>query len=73
MERDEKVTRLAGPVKKGLGHLLFSRLFLIVALLLLQVAVFACLYLWAASKHPALLSLHMIFSIVMIVYLFNDE
>ena len=73
VERDEKVTRLAGPVKKGLGHLLFSRLFLIVALLLLQVAVFACLYLWAASKHPALLSLHMIFSIVMIVYLFNNE
>ena len=73
MDMDENVVRLAKPVKKGLGRFLFSRLFLIIALLLLQVLMLAGLYLWAASKHSAILSLHWIFSFVMIVYLFNNE
>ena len=72
MDNEKNVIRLAKPVKKGLGSFIFSRLFLVIALLLIQVVILIALWLWATNKYPArLLCTGLTF--VMVIYLFNNN
>ena len=65
------VYRLAKPRKKGLIHLLFSRFFLIVLLLLVQVFFIVSFYTWLIHLSPLFSTLTVILTIVGIIYLFN--
>lgn len=70
---NETVFRLAKPKKKGLLPLLFSRFLLIVLLLILQVALLVGLYGWL-REYFSLFSVFMaVFTLLMIIYLFNCE
>ena len=71
IENEEKVVRLAKPVKKGLLRLLFSRFFVIAVLLIAQVALMVTVYLWFKDQLPYFLYFQWAFAFVMIVYLFN--
>ena len=73
MESNENVVRLAKPVKKGIGRLIFSRFFVIVLLLLLQIAVPVIAYIWFYEKLHILLYIQWAFVFVMIIYLFNSS
>lgn len=68
-----KIARLAKPVKKGIGRLLFSRFFLIVLLLVAQVALAIALYLWIMDENPELMHFRWVFVFIMIGYLFNSR
>ena len=46
MKKEEKVVRLAKPVRKGLLRLVFSRFLIILILLLLQAFVYVALFVW---------------------------
>ena len=67
VDNEKNVIRLAKPVKKGLGSFIFSRLFLVIALLLIQVVILIALWLWATNKYPALLALYWVFTFVMVI------
>jgi len=71
MENEEKVVRLAKPVKKGIVRLLFSRFFLIALFLVLQIGIMITAYLWFSEKLPHLLYVQAIFVFGMVLYLFN--
>ena len=73
MDNKEVVTRLAKPMKKGLLHLIFSRFFVVVLLLLLQVAILLGAFLWLQEYVPWLAIVQGAFTIGMIIYLFNSE
>ena len=73
MDNEERVVRLAKPVKKGLLHLVFSRFFVIAVLLVLQIVLVVVGYGYLTDKLPILLSLLWLFTVVMIVYLFNCD
>ncbi len=70
-ENEEKVIRLAKPVKKGLLRLVFSRFFVILVLLLLQIAILIGAYRYFTDKLPVLINLMRLFSLFMVIYLFN--
>lgn len=72
-EGGEKIVRLAKPVHKGLAHVLFSRFFLIILALLVQVAFVVVASVWFFDRVPWLLFLLPVFSLVMIIYLFVTE
>ena len=65
------IYRLAKPRKKGLIHLIFSRFFLIVLLLLVQVLLFFSFYAWLSNLLPVFSVLTVVFTICGVVYLFN--
>lgn len=69
---EERVSRLAKPVKKGLLRLLFSRFFLIAVLFVMQVAILVIAYMKFTEKLPALINIQWMFSFGMIIYLFNS-
>jgi len=69
---DEKVFRLAKPVKRGLLHLVFSRFLLILALLVLQVLLMVAFFRWLEDYLSYLTALQTLFTLGMIVYLFNS-
>ena len=71
MENEERVVRLAKPVRKGPLRLIFSRFFIIALLLLLQVAIVIGAYVFFTDKLPVLVNLQWVFSLCMVVYLFN--
>ena len=73
MDNNEVVTRLAKPMKKGLLHLVFSRFFVIALLLILQVAILFGAFNWLLEYVPQLAAVQGLFSLVMIIYLFNNE
>ena len=73
MENEEKIVRLAKPVRKGLLHLVFSRFCLIVLLLVFQIAVLISVYGYFTDKLPILINLLWLFSFVMVIYLFNCD
>lgn len=73
MDNEERVVRLAKPVKKGLLHLVFSRFFVIALLLVFQIAVLIAAYGYFTDKLPILISLLRLFSLCMVVYLFNCD
>ncbi len=65
------VFRLARPRKKGWMHLLFSRFILIVALLLLQLGLAAGFFFFLREYIPAFAVAMTVFTIGMVLYLFN--
>jgi len=67
------VYRLAKPRKKGLIHLVFSRFFIIVLLLLAQLALVISLYGWLESILPFLSVVLIGFIVVGVIYLFNSS
>ena len=73
MDNKEVVTRLAKPVKKGLLHLIFSRFFVVVMLLLLQVAILLGVFRWVLDYVPQLAAVQSVFAFIMIVWLFNSD
>ena len=73
MDNNEVVTRLAKPMKKGLLHLVFSRFFIVALLLILQIAILFGAFNWLLEYVPHLAAVQGLFSLVMIIYLFNNE
>ena len=70
---NEKITRLAKPVRKGLLGFVFSRFFLIVLLFIIEIAVLVGLYVFFTDKLPIMLTVQWIFVFIMILYLFNND
>ena len=69
---EEKVFRLAKPVRGGILRLVFSRFLIIVLLLVLQVGILATLYGWLKEYIPHFTVAIGVFTIVMVIYLFNS-
>ena len=68
----EGIYRLGKPKKKGLAALLFSRFFVIAALILLQVAMVALVYVWLSQYKTIYTVFIVLFTLLMIFYLFNN-
>ncbi len=71
MDNEEGVVRLSKPIKKGLLRIVFSRFFVIAVLLILQIAILIGAYVYFTDKLPILINLMRLFSLGMVVYLFN--
>lgn len=71
MDNEERIVRLAKPIRKGLLRLIFSRFFLIALLLVLQVAILIVAYGYFTDKLPILITIMRLFSLAMVIYLFN--
>ena len=71
MEKETVVT-LAAPRKKGLLRLVFSRLFLIAALIVLQIIIVVAVYLRFREYIPHFAVLQFVFMGVMVLYLINN-
>jgi len=72
MARNGGGLRLAKPKRKGLFGILFSRLPLILLLIVFQLALVAGLYGWFREYVPHFTLLQGLFSLLMIVYLYNS-
>lgn len=70
---NETVFRLAKPKRKGILPLLFSRILLIVLLLVVQVALLAGVYGWLEEYVFFFSGIMAVFTLLMIIYLFNCE
>ena len=66
------VYRLAEPRKKGLLHLIFSRFFLIVLLLVAQILISISFYAWLRDLLPFFTSFSILFTLAGVIYLFNS-
>ena len=72
MENEERVVRLLEkPVKKGFLRLVFSRIGLIALLFIIQLVIMVTAYGFFREQLPILTVLQTIFTIGMIIYLFN--
>ena len=71
MDNEESIVRLAKPLKKGLMRLVFSRFFVIALLLILQIVILISAYVYFTDKLPILINLMRLFSLAMVIYLFN--
>jgi cardiolipin synthase len=71
MENEGNVVRLSKPIKKGLLRLVFSRFFIIILLLILQILILVSAYGYFTDKLPILINLMRVFTLVMVIYLFN--
>ena len=71
-EASKDVFRLAEPRKKGLLHLIFSRFFLVVLLLVAQILLTISFYGWLKGLLPFFSAFITVFTICGIVYLFNS-
>ncbi len=71
MENEEQIVRLARPQKKGILRLVFSRFFLIFLLFVIETGLLVGVYLAFAGKFPNLIYILRLFSLVMVIYLFN--
>ena len=71
MDHEERVVRLAKPVRKGLLRLIFSRFFLILLLFVLEIGILVSGYLYFTEKFPNIIYVLRFFSLIMVIYLFN--
>jgi len=71
--KEETVFRLAKPVRKGLLHLVFSRFLLIFLLLVLQVGLVVVFYGWLKEYIPYFTVTMSLFTVAMVIYLFNSS
>ena len=71
MENEEKVVRLAKPQKKGILRLVFSRFFLILLLFIIEIGILVTGYIYFTEKFPNIIYILRLFSLVMVIYLFN--
>ena len=70
---NEVVVRLAEPRKKGLLRLVFSRFFIIALLLVVQIALVVVVNVWLTEHLPVFMLVQTIFTLAMVVYLFNNN
>ena len=73
MTETNTVLRLIPKKKKGLLRLIFSRLGMIVMLIIFQLAIFVSLYVWADEYFTWFNGAIRIFAVVMVLYLFNID
>ena len=73
MDSNETVVMLAKPRKKGLLRLVFSRFFVIVLLIILQLLLFVSVYLWLQQYMPHYVAIQIVFTILMVLYLFSSD
>ena len=71
MNNEEGIVRLAKPIKRSLLRLVFSRFFVIALLAVLQIAILIAAYAYFTDKLPILINLMRLFSLGMVIYLFN--
>ena len=69
----DDVVRLAKPRKKGLFHLIFSRFFVIVFLLGIQIGLVISFYAWLSDLLPYFSAGVFVFTLVGVVYLFCSD
>ena len=72
-ETGERIVSLGEPVKKGIGHIIFSRFGVIVLVLLLQVALICAFIFYFLHNAPELLIIFWVFTIAVIIYLLNSS
>ncbi|MBQ9065246.1 MAG: cardiolipin synthase [Blautia sp.] len=70
--KESDVYRLAKPRKKGLLRLIFSRFFVIVLLLIVQILITISLYAWLEDLFPYFSGFIAVFTICGVIYLFNS-
>lgn len=70
---NENIVRLAKPKRKGLLSLLFSRFFLIALLIIAQILMYLALLKWVRDYLPHYAVFDFVFTLVMILYLFNNR
>ena len=70
--KEEKVVRLAKPVKKGLLNLVFSRFLLILVLMGVQVLLIISMFRWLEEYVPYIATVQTLFTLAMVMYLFNS-
>ena len=73
MEEPEKITRLIPKRKKSFRRLIFSRAFLIIALLIVQIVILVAIYFQFTEYLPQAKVLLGLFSLLMVFHLFNCE
>ena len=73
MNNEESIVRLAKPIRRGLLRLVFSRFFVIAVLAVLQILILIGAYAYFTDKLPILINLMRLFSLVMVIYLFNCQ
>ena len=66
------IYRLAKPRKKGLIHLLFSRFFVIVLLLIVQILLVVSFYGWLSNLLPVFSVMLTVLTVGSVIYLFNS-
>ncbi|MBQ2455016.1 MAG: cardiolipin synthase [Firmicutes bacterium] len=69
----ETLLRLAKPMKRGLLRLVFSRFFLIVLFIVFEVLLVLSFYDWLQEYLNYLSAFQALFTVVMVVYLFNSS
>ncbi len=67
------IYRLAKPRKKGLIHLLFSRFFVIVLLMIVQILLAISFYGWLRNLLPYFSAGLVVFTLGVVIYLFNSD
>ncbi len=72
-KREHEVMRLAKPKKKGLLRLIFSRFFVILSLIILQIAIIYSVFAKFAQFLPHFQVIQTGFLIIMVIYLFNSS
>ena len=70
---DNSIVRLTKYRKKGLLRIIFSRLGGIILLLYLQVSMVFSLFTWFSGYIPYYSTVKVIFTVIMIIYLFNSD
>ncbi|MDE6091866.1 MAG: cardiolipin synthase, partial [Ruminococcus sp.] len=70
---EEKIIHLIPKKKKGFVRLIFSRLFIIGVLVLFQLFMLLSIYAWFYEYFPYFTALQTLFSVIMVIYLFNCE
>lgn len=73
MDLESTGMRLLKTGKKGLAHMVFSRMGMIIALMCLQVLIMFCIFLWFGQYLPHIFGSSIIFTIFMVLYLLNSE
>ena len=71
MENEERTIRLAKPRKKGLLRLVFSRFFLILLLFVIEIGILVDVYVFFTETFPNVIYITRLFSLAMVIYLFN--
>ena len=71
--KEEKILRLAKPMRKGLLRLIFSRFLLILLLLVLEVVLVVGMFRRLNQYFPYLAALQTVFTLGMVMYLFNSR
>ena len=71
VENEENVVRLAKPQKKGILRIVFSRFLLVFLLLALEIGLLVYVFISLNEHFPSLIYILRIFSLIMVIYLFN--